>query len=504
MATARTQKDQLAMHIHVAVVLLAVLGSATAVVAPMLLVFPALAAIALVVVFLAARSSRRVLATADETWSPYALIAFWAIVVNIPSIVAFDQTGFVKDQGLLNPQSIGRILVFLCVVPVLVLCWSRRSRSPVRRPARDKMPGINLVIAFYGWYLLNAPIVASGTSLALSIFRTLEWIVAVGLLVLVFSVQNSVGQASFQDRLKLVLPMLLFLLFSNLAVLPVLPNFIYRVSTITGAGRLGGLFTHPNLLALVCVLLTAYALAFLHGWKRWLLAAAAMAALAFTYSRGGFAALAIMLVLAVGYLVRGVGSKLAVALAIAGALLAISQTPDAQDKALDWLARGTKAETLGTFSERTAVWEASKILIERSPLLGSGFISGPKQLADVMIEHRLSTNFAAPHAHNEMLQAQISGGPLALLLSLLIQLRIALLLLRAQGLDFRERFFAWSLFGGCLVWGFLQPSLSYFLYLPGILLIWLLLTLESLQSSEQYATKLELQRPTCPRWASPL
>lgn len=470
--------------VYLIVGFLPLLAGTTVVVAPLLLLLPALALVGAVLLALSVYASKKSLQLSEkESWPRHALITLWVIVISLPSVVAFDQTGFTKDQGLFNPQSIGRILIFLAGGTAGLLFWMKWSRSPMRKLTSLAIPGAGLVFAFYGWYLLSAPLVITGIPLALSAFRSLEWILATGLMVLLFAVQNAAGRSNFLDRVRLIVPMLLFLLFSNLVAFPVIPRTIYAVSQITGAGRLGGLFTHPNLLALVCTLLAAYALAFLTAWKRFLLVAISVVVLVLTYSRGGFVAFTLMVAFAMRYLVRGVGAQLT--MVGAGAILAVAivQIPQVEDKVVEFLARGTKPETLGTLSERTAVWEASKILIQRSPLLGSSFISGPKMLGDVMIEYRLSTNFAAPHAHNELLQAQVSGGPVALVLSLLLQLRIAFLLYRGRGLSERDRFFAWSLFGGCVQWGFLQPSLSYFLYLPGVLLIWLIFTLEGLNTA---------------------
>lgn len=468
---------------YVVATLLAVLFGATVAVAPVLLALPIFVTLGMVLLYFAVRSSRRSIGVMEESWPVHALFILWVIVINIPNFIAFDESGFTKDHGLFNPQSIARILIFLAATVATVIFWFKWGRSPMRKMTSGIPQGAKLVFAFYGWYLLTAPLVITGTSLVLSAFRSLEWIVAVGLLVLLFAVQNAQGKHSLPDRLKLVTPMLFFLLLSNIVALPLFPGMIYSVSAVTGAGRFGGLFTHPNLLALVCVLLCAYALAFLYGWKRTVLALVSVVALVLTYSRGGFAAFAAMVAFALWFLIPGIPARLAlVGFGFVSAIVLV-QIPEVEDNVLGFLARGGKTETLGTLSERTAVWEASKILIERSPWLGSGFISGPKTLADVMIEKRLSTNFAAPHAHNEFLQAQISGGPVGMLLSVFLQLRIALLLFRGGGLQPKEHFFAWSVFCGCVMWGFLQPSLSYLLYLPGMLLIWLLLTLEGLEKS---------------------
>ena len=466
---------------YVLATLIAIVSGASIVVAPVLLALPIFAILGTTLLYFAIRSSQNNVSLIGESWPAYALVSLWVVVINIPNFIPFDASGFTKEHGLFNPQSIARILLFLATTMAAIVFWLKWGRSPTHTFSPEMPRGATMVFTFYAWYLVTAPLVISGTPLLLSAFRSLEWLVAVALLVLLFAVQNVQEMWLLQDRLKLVFPMLLFLLLSNVVAFPIVPGMIYSVSAITGAGRFGGLFTHPNLLALVCVLLCAYAMSFLQGWKRSLLILLSVVVLVLTYSRGGFAAFAAMAVFAVWFLIPSVTAKLSLVILALMSTIILWQIPAVEEKALSFLARGGTTETLGTLSERTAVWEASKILIERSPWLGSSFISGPKLLGDVMIEKRLSTNFAAPHAHNELLQAQISGGPVSLLLSILLHLRIALLLLRRNVLLAKERFFCWSVFSGCVMWGFLQPSLSYLLYLPGMLLIWLLLALEGLQ-----------------------
>ena len=466
---------------YVIAAILAALSGAIVALAPILLALPILVFAGATLLYVANRYSHDLNGDSSESWPSHALTALWVLVINLPSIVAFDQTGFTKDQGLFNPQSIGRILIFIAISITAIFFWDRWCRSTLRLVNKVPPAGAKLIYLFYGWYLFSAPLVVSGTALALSVFRSLEWIVAISLLLLLFSVQNAQGKNGFTERLKLVLPILFFLLFSNLIALPIVPHMIYSMSVVTGTGRLGGLFTHPNLLALDCVLLCTYALAFMTGWKRSILVLISVAVLVLTYSRGGFAAFGAMTIFSLWFLIRSIPTRFAILGLSLGTVTVLMQVPIVEESVLGFLARGNTTQTLGTLSERTSVWEASKILIERSPWLGSGFISGPKLLADVMIENRISRNFAAPHAHNELLQALISGGPLALVLSLFLQIKIALLLFRGEGLQVKEKFFSWTLFSGCVSWGLLQPSLSYFLYLPGVLLIWLLLTLEGLR-----------------------
>jgi len=416
----------------------------------------------------------------SSRWQPLALLVFWGLVVNVPTFLAFDPTGFSHDRGLFNAQSISRIAVFAVGAALSFgfwLLWGR-ERQPAARAATPW--GAWLLLSLYLWYVVQAPLVSSGLSAALAVFRAMEWLLAFSLLLLVMRGQDLRDRASFQDRLRLILPMLLVMMGAALLLLLVRPDMAYQHSQVSGIGRLGGPFTHPNLLALVATLLFAYGLAFRTGWQRWLLSCVALVVVFFSYSRGGF--VAFLATCAVGLLigVRGIVARLLVGASVVLAAGLLLQLPTVSDELSRFLSRGNERDGLSTLSERTAVWQAARIIIARSPLLGEGFISGPKELADVMLRQRLSMNFAAPHAHNELLQAQISGGIVAAALSLTIHLRIAFLLLFRVRVNRRESFFLWAVFLNVLAWGILTPSLSYLLLLPGVLLGWLLLTLEGL------------------------
>ena len=421
----------------------------------------------------------------SNRWQPVALLVLWGLVVNVPTFLAFDPTGFSHNHGLFNAQSISRIAVFAIGAALTFGFWVLWSRERRTAPTAATPLGAWLLFSLYLWYVVQAPLVSTGLSAALAIFRAMEWLVAFFLLFLVMRGQSLRGRTTFQDRLRLVLPMLLLMMGSSLLLLLVRPDMAYQRSMVTGISRLVGPFTHPNLLAIVATMLFAYGLVSLSGWQRWLLSSATLAVVYFAYSRGGFVAFAATCAVGLFIALRGIVTRLLAVVSVLLAVVLASQVPAVSDGLSRFLSRGNEREGLSTLSERTAVWQAAKIMMARSPLLGEGFIAGPKELGDVMLRNRLSMNFAAPHAHNEFLQAQISGGIIALLLSLAIHLRVFYLLAFRAQMNRREAFFLWTVFVNVVSWGLLAPSLSYFLLLPGILLGWLLLTLEGLSASPQ-------------------
>lgn len=484
-----------AVMLVLGVLLLAFLLGAALALEPRLLL-PLVPAILLIfVLWMGIFAARRALGTPTD-WHAWVLLTFWVLTINLPTFLSFDQTGFSRDHGLFNAQSLSRIGLFALGFAALAVFWVLWSRGRNRQVAFAPPLGAGLLFALYGWYLVSAPFVASGLSVGLAAFRSLEWLVAFALLWLLFGIQNARGQTSFEDRLRLVLPMVLFAVGITFLMLIVRPEATYQRSEITGLARLGNPFAHPNLLAMASAILFAYAVALCTGWRRVLLAVTSLGVLGFTYSRGGYATLAVVLLFAFVLLLRHFGAKVMAVLVFVVAALVALQFPSVGEEANRFLSRGNEREGLTTLSERTAVWEAAKIMIRRSPWLGEGFIAGPKELGDVMVRARLSNNFAAPHAHNELLQAQISGGIVATLLSLAIQLRIVFLLLFRAHLPRQAVFFMWAVFLSVTVWGLLGPSLSYFLSLPGVLLGWCVLTLEGL--ARQHRQQSAKREPTNP------
>lgn len=412
-------------------------------------------------------------------WHRFVVLFLWIIVVNVPTFLAFDTSNFTHVHGLFNAQSLSRIAVFLITVVALTIFLSLWGSDSRLRGNSWAPRGSILLFSLYAWYLLTAPLVSDGTDLALSMFRAMEWIVAITLLCMATSLQRAFGLLSFSDRTRLLLPVLVFLVLSNVLLLPIAPSLVYRTSSVTGTARLGAFFTHPNLLGIVATLLCAHLLAFGKGGRKYVYVAVCIAVVALTYSRGGLLALALTLGAYLIFAGRSakVWAVIACALMVATALILLVW-PEFFDAFYRFLQRGNERQSLSDLSERMPIWEAARIQIEQSPLLGNGFIAGPKKLGDLMIARHLSPNIAAAHAHNEFLQTQISGGVIALMITIAIHLRIGFLLLTCRSISSQETFFAWSVFVCCIVWGLLTPLLSYPLSFPGVLFSWLLLTLE--------------------------
>jgi O-antigen ligase len=76
------------------------------------------------------------------------------------------------------------------------------------------------------------------------------------------------------------------------------------------------------------------------------------------------------------------------------------------DQIFEFLSRGEPTTYVVTFSDRTYVWQAATTLIDRSPIVGHGFIIGPKLIKTLFT----ISYWAPPHAHNDILNAAVAGG----------------------------------------------------------------------------------------------
>ncbi|NMQ27385.1 O-antigen ligase domain-containing protein [Candidatus Accumulibacter phosphatis] len=348
------------------------------------------------------------------------ILLLWVWSVNMPSIMAFDTSGITKPD-MLNPQSISRITMFFLVGSCFIFNLFNTNRLQVAPTPRIRPP-LTLPMLIFGWYLIDAFLVLRGQDLLLAMYRLAEWIL------LLFLIATVVTRAptSLPDRenwvLRVVFPILLLMLLLTLILLPIAPRLVYSIGQ-NGAGRLGNPFAHPNTLGVLAGMAFFYFLELKPRLFRLglLLSFCVMAA---TYSRGAWAGFFLATCFFVFLKPRAMYGRFFAAAAI---ILLACMAWIAQDLLTDtvgkFLARGGSVSSLATASERTEVWQASRHLIAEAPLLGHGYIAGPKKLNEIMASGVSAAYFRAVHAHNEFVQTQINGGVVATLLLVIFLLR---------------------------------------------------------------------------------
>jgi len=411
------------------------------------------------------------------------LLLFWVWVANMPAIVAFDTSGITKAD-LFNPQSIGRIAMFFLVGLGFVFNYFNISRRQAAAMPSVK-PLFTLPLLIFGWYVVDALLVLRGQDLLLSLYRLAEW----GLLLFLIAaivVRAPVNPSERQNwLLRVAFAVLLFMLVITVVMLPIFPNWIYHADQ-SGLRRLQNPFAHPNTLGVLAGMAFFYFLERKPRFFRFgmMLALGIMVA---TYSRGAWAGFAVAIAFYLYLRPRTMQGRFFVIIAMVFVTALGWATKDLFiDSVARILARGGSVTSLTTASERTEVWQASRVLVEEAPLLGHGYIAGPKKLNDIMASGASASYFRAVHAHNEFVQTQINGGVLATLLLVIFLLR-TLYLLRALSGYTSPGFFrcvtAWVI----MLWtfGMLTPNISGQLLIIGALLLYLFVVLEFLYADKR-------------------
>lgn len=424
----------------------------------------------------------RHIAMGDRQLALY-LLLFWVWVANMPAIVAFDISGITKAD-LFNPQSIGRITMFFLVGAGLVFNYFNTNTQ--RISGIPKVAALFLFPALiYGWYLIDAILLLRGQDLLLALYRIAEWVLLLFLIAAVVRRAPTDPDQRENWLLRVVFALLLFMLLITMVLLPIAPNRVYFVAQ-SGVGRLGNPFAHPNTLGVLAGMAFFYLLERKPRFFIWglLLAFGVMVA---TYSRGAWAGFGLATAFYVLLRPRTMQGRFFTAMAM---IFVVAFAWVGQDLFMDTiervLARGGTVANLKTASERTEVWQASRVLIEQAPVLGHGYITGPKKLNDIMASGVSASYFRAVHAHNEFVQTQINGGIVATLL-LVAFLGRTLYLLKALAGYVSPHFFRCATAWIIMLWtfGMLTPNISGQLLIIGALLLYVHIVLELLYKVKQ-------------------
>ncbi|MEF8723244.1 MAG: O-antigen ligase family protein [Candidatus Accumulibacter delftensis] len=406
------------------------------------------------------------------------LFLLWVFVVNLPAFFAFDPTGMTRGD-LINPQSIGRILLTLLVG--LAFLFNRFGTGTHKKANPSTLQLALFPFFIFGWYALVAPLtVTRGVDFLLITFRLGEWLLFIFLVITTARDAEVRDPGSFLEQpLRYLWPVVVFIVAITFIILPLAPRLVYIIGE-SGVGRVGNPFVHPNVLGIVAGMGVFYAMEMRFRFRGWYVAIF-LAVLAATYSRGAWVGF-ILAASAYAVMRYRAGLPRAVFVVLLGITLSLAYV--ARDSVIDMATqvatRSTNREDLSSLSERTAVWRAAEILIRQSPWLGHGFIVGPKKLNDVMASGSSGGYFRAYHAHNEFIQAMINAGIPAALLVLSLLVRWAFLV-RALARDARNSAFlrcsvTWMI--QLLAYGILTPLISTQFLMPGAFFLYLYLCAE--------------------------
>lgn len=344
-------------------------------------------------------------------------VRYWMFViyaVGLPNFVRFDGSGRTHKEGLFNAASESAIALTLTTGFIFAaITLLNRHRILQRR--------INIAAAL--WIVLAFDLVVTSflepatrltpvapTDLLLSLYRLAEWALAFLLLLSLYTREKPESATDFSVRLIAIV------CWVNVIIvwiaLPLLPSLVYAPAADGSEAnpRLGGLMIHPGHLSLLAGVAFFHALMFLRGPKRIAACLLAFVTVVLTYARAELIVLVISLAIYVVILSRSAALRwfgVSLGLVLGGLAIAL------REQALRYLERGQSLRTITTLSERTLVWKASAQAFAARPILGYGFIAGPRH---AILDYWHATNWVPPHAHNEFLQALLSGGVVAGLL----------------------------------------------------------------------------------------
>lgn len=353
------------------------------------------------------------------------LIAAVAISAGVPGLLPFDVTGATRNFGLFNISSEWRLVVFGVaglMVAGLALIWDRIVVGTATR--HDGAAGLRVLIAFFAWLAATTLAMAGSTvEFALAYYRLAEWALTI------FIVWNLLPSKSGLPRFEqLVRIVSLTALIVVLAMLVFLPAVAQTPSTGPLGIQLGGTAYHPNYFAVVLALGALYWGTTSRHPVKFLIVPAMLVCWVLTGSRSGLAggaaamlAFALLAVKGTGWLDRLVfRAGILIVVCLAG----LAFLPEIWNV----LSRGDPSEDLSQLNARTLIWPVAVGFVASAPLIGHGFIVGPRRISESFPVDWLTPS----HAHNDILNAAVAGGlPAALLLAAVF----ALMLIRA----FRQR-----------------------------------------------------------------
>ena len=416
-------------------------------------------------------------------------------IVGVPNFVHFDSTGRVHQP--INFTSIAVVILSLMTGYLLVVMLLLERRQIIRRRIQVST---SIWIALLGVFTiaslfqptsrLTAP---SGMDLALSLFWLGQWSLGFILCIALCS------RVAFTRPKEVVVELIGRASFIQIAMvwifLPVVPNQVFGMSEEDAGtvARLGGQFIHPGRLAIVAGVAFFYSLFFFpRGWRRWAGCLVAFVTLVWTGSRIGQAGFLMALLVYAFIFSRRPALRWA---AICAVPLVGLMSFTINDSLVTYLARGQSAATLASLDDRTMVWEAGMEAVKSRPVLGYGFGVGAR---NALRDHWTHAHWIPPHAHNEFIQAALSGGIIAAALTVLLYVLVFWWAIRHANRGFQNVFLLLATIqlelngvtGGLMMGGFNT--------LGGLfILCYIALARDSAEVSKQFLQRTRSTGPAC-------
>ena len=190
---------------------------------------------------------------------------------------------------------------------------------------------------------------------------------------------------------------------------PIVPSLAYtsQDGTAGGVARLGGIAIHPSMIALDAAVVFLHSFLILRGSRRVIGCVLSLLSLGLTYTRSTQIVFLFVFCL---YLIFLSPRRSVRWLGVGTVLLAVCAGLVLHNKVESYILRGQREADAVTADGRTVIWSVALQAWAEHPILGYGYISGPK---NAIRDNWRQAHWLPPHAHNEFLQALLSGGVLS-------------------------------------------------------------------------------------------
>ena len=307
--------------------------------------------------------------------------------VGVPGFLPFDATGLTQEFGLFNAQSFSRIALSLTVgyifVSLLALSKAQRIKSGGANSFSLDPDGFRLVFLLYGFFLLSLIKAGGPTDFLLGLYRLGEWMLAIGLCSAALGTSGNTlerhrASDTFFRLLKYITTIPVVIVLIGVVVVPDLAWSQGRVL------RLGGYLYSPNTLGVLAGIGAVIFWFHRPGLKSRIWAAVLLIVMVLTYSRGAMIGF-LMSIVFICFTHRKAQVKILGLVAVPALIFVVLAFSDVlYDEIGPFLARGQSMEDVETLNSRTDVWAAAWQGILDSPLIGHGYIFGPKDLPAYM------------------------------------------------------------------------------------------------------------------------
>jgi O-antigen ligase len=338
-------------------------------------------------------------------------VRYWltlAYVTGIPNFIHFDPTGLTHKNGLFNSSSLSDIgFTALMVVMFVIVTALSREGLFVRKFKFNGWIWLALLIGLTLSTLLQPDprfYPPKATDALVSLFRLGQC--ALGFLLIV----SLYSRAEEEEAPGMLTQFIVRMCWANLVtawvMAPIVPSLAYTSEdgTAGGIARLGGIAINPSMIALEAAVVFLHSFLMLRGSRRVIGCLLSLLSLGLTYTRSTQIVCLFVFCL---YLIFLSPRRSVRWLGVGSVLLAICTGFVFQSKVESYILRGQREADAATADGRTAIWEVAVQAWAEHPILGYGYISGPR---NAIRDNWREAHWLPPHAHNEFLQALLSGG----------------------------------------------------------------------------------------------